>query len=273
VLDIATGNGAIAILAVEAGEQLQVTGTDLARVEPAAFVSRGRDKLERVRFLANTPAEDLPLEDGSFDAVTSQYGIEYSDMERSVPEAVRVLAPDGRLRFACHAAEGSVAADTKRAIADADYLLDHVDLVGRAAAAISAILDIERGRATGPFAQTEAQGKYAAFREGLQAVAGRAQGAADAAMLASVHRSLTDLFQQRQSHDEAALRNNLADLQTEVGAHREREHALLAAAQSAEQMAALAERLKRLGLDDVILGEQRDGGDLIGHVIEARRSG
>jgi hypothetical protein len=92
-------------------------------------------------------------------------------------------------------------------------------------------------------------------------------------MLASVHRSLTDLFQQRQSHDEAALRNNLADLQTEVGAHREREHALLAAAQSAEQMAALAERLKRLGLDDVILGEQRDGGDLIGHVIEARRSG
>ena len=40
-----------------------------------------------------------------------------------------------------------------------------------------------------------------------------------------------------------------------------------------EQMAALAERLEQLSLDDVILSEQRDGGDLIGHVIEARRSG
>jgi SAM-dependent methyltransferase len=273
VLDIATGNGAIAVLAVEAGEELQVTGADLARVEPAAFVSRGRDKLEQIRFLANTPAEDLPLDDGSFDAVTSQYGIEYSNMERSLPEAVRVLAPGGRLRFACHAAGGSVAADTKCAIADADFLLDHVDLVGRAAAGISAILDVERGRAIGPFAQTEAQGKYAAFREGLQAVAGRVQGAADPAMLASVHRSLTDLFQERQSHDDATLRTKLADLQTEVEAHRERQRALLAAAQSADQVAALAGQLERLGFDDVILSEQRDAGDLIGHVIEARRSG
>jgi uncharacterized protein (DUF934 family) len=99
------------------------------------------------------------------------------------------------------------------------------------------------------------------------------QGAADPAMLASVHRSLTDLFQERQSHDDATLRTKLADLQTEVEAHRERQRALLAAAQSADQVAALAGRLERLGLDGVILSEQRDGGNLIGHVIEARHLG
>jgi SAM-dependent methyltransferase len=272
VLDIASGNGAIAMMAVEAGDGLQVTGTDLARVEPAAFVSRGKDKLERIRFLANTPAEALPLDDGSFDAVTSQYGVEYSDMARSVPEAVRVLAPGGRLRFACHAAEGSVAADTKRAVADADFLLDHVDLIGRARDCFTAILGVERGLARSPFATTEAQGKYTAFRKGLQAVAERAQSATDAAMLVSVHRSLTDLFQQRQSHDDAALTTKLDDLQVEVEAHRERERALIAAAQSAQQMAALAERLGSLGLIDVALDHQRDSDDLIGHVVEARRA-
>ena len=123
--------------------------------------------------------------------------------------------------------------------------------------------------------QRIADGSYrlTAFREGLQVVAQRAQNAVDAPMLASVHRSLTDLFQQRLSHDDTTLKTRLADLQTEVEAHRERQRALLAAAQSADQMAAMAERLERLGLDDVILSEQRDGGDLIGHVIEARRSG
>ena len=271
LLDLCTGNGALAVIAVESGNNLQVTGADLAAVRPTAFVSGSKAALKRIRFLANTPAEDLPLEDGSFDAVVSQYGIEYSDTERSIPEALRVLAPGGSLRFACHAAEGSVAADTRRAIADADFLLDELDLIARAGDCFAAILDVERGRASGPFALAAAQAKYGAFRDGLKAVAERTRTAADADMLASVHRSLTDFFQQRQSHDEAALQARLGDLRTEVEAHRERERALLAAALDAEQMVALAARLASLGLVEITPGEQRDGADLIGHVIEARR--
>jgi len=271
VLDIATGNGAIAVMAVEAGDGLRVTGADLAKVKPAAFVSKGKDELRKIRFLGGTPAEQLPFDDARFDAVTSQYGIEYSDLERSVAEAVRVLAPGGRLRFACHAAEGSVAADTERAISEADFLLDEVDLVGKAAACFSAILDVERGRAGGPFAQAAAQAKYAAFRDALKAVAERARTATDAAMLASIHQSLTDLFQQRQLQEETALAAKIDDLRSEILAHRERERALLAAARTVEQMAALAERLKALGLIDVLVDEQHAGERVIGHVVSARR--
>ena len=271
VLDLCTGNGAIAILAVEAGDRLKVTGADLAAVRPAVFVSDRKEELAQIHFLAGTPAEQLPLDDAMADAVVSQYGIEYSDMDRSIPEAVRVLAPGGRLRFATHAAEGSVAADTRRAIEDADFLLDETDLVARARDCILAVLDVERGRESGPFAQTSAQQRYAAFREALAAVASRTATAADAAMLTSVHRALTDLFRDRQAHDQAALQSRLADLQTEVEAHRERERALLAAALSKAQMDAVAERLASLGLVDVRLSEQRDGDELIGHVIEARR--
>lgn len=271
VLDIATGNGAIALIAVEAGNRLEVTGADLAAVKPTAFVSSGRKKLKQVRFLANTPAERLPLDDASFDAVVSQYGVEYSDMELSVPEAVRVLAPGGRLRFAVHAAEGSVAAKTTPAITDADLLLDHLDLPGRASACFAAILDVERGGAAGPFAQTAAQARYAAFREGLKAVAERIPAAADTAMLTSVHATLTDLFQQRQAHDADALQLKIADLATEVADHRERQRALLAAALSADQMQVLADRLAKLGLVGIVRSEQRNGDDLIGHVIEGHR--
>jgi len=269
VLDLCTGNGAIAVMAVEAGDQLQVTGADLAAVRPAAFVSESKGALGKIRFLAGTPAEQLPLEDGSFDAIVSQYGIEYSNMERSVAEAVRVLAPGGKLRFATHAAEGSVATNTRRAVADADFLIDFIDLPGRASACFRAILDVERGRASGPLAQTNAQTRYATFRDGLKAVADRVRSAADVDMLSSVHRSLTDLFQQRQAQDEAALLAKVEDVGVEVEAHRERERALLAAALSAEQIDALAEWLEAIGLTAITRDEQRNGDDLIGHIINA----
>lgn len=271
ILDLCTGNGAIAVIAVESGDRLKVTGADLAAVRPAAFVTRGKSALSKVRFLANTPAEQLPMADASFDAVVSQYGVEYSDMDLSLAEAARVLAPNGRMRLAMHAAEGSVAARTQRAIADADFLLDELDLPARAESCFQAILDVERGRASGPFAATAAQARYAAFRDGLKAVADRIHSAADVDMLVSVHRSLTDLFEKRQAHDEAKLQKKIDALRTEIEAHRERQRALLAAARTDDQMAAIAAGLGGLGLTDIARAEQRDGGDLIGHVIDATR--
>jgi SAM-dependent methyltransferase len=271
VLDIATGNGAIALLAVEAGNKLQVTGADLAAVKPAAFVSKGKSALKKIRFLGRTPAEQLPLADASADAVTSQYGVEYSDLKKSVPEAVRVLAPGGRLRFAVHAAEGALAADTKAAIADADFLLDELDLTGRAARCLDAVLGVERGHRTGQLAEIGAQSRYAEFRDGLKAVAERAPAATDKDMLASVHQTLTTLFAQREGQNLQALFMQLDALREEIEAHRTRERALLAAALSAKQMKALAKTLTGLGLANVTLGEQRDGGALIGHVIEGQK--
>lgn len=270
VLDIATGNGAIAVIAVETSKTLKVTGVDLADVEPAAFVSAKARELKRIRFLGRTAAEQLPFPDASFDAVVSQYGIEYSASKQSIPEAVRVLASGGRLRFAVHAAEGSVVANTRRAIADADFLLDDLDLAGRAARAVESVLGVERGHQTGQLAEISAQARYGQFREGLKAVADRAPTAADQAMLASVHQALVAMFEQRHAIGLENLLRQIDALRGEITAHRERQQALLAAAMSAKQVAALGTRLEKLGLTDVRQGEQRDGLDLVGHVIESR---
>ena len=245
ILDLATGNGAIAVMAVEAGKGFSVTGADLAAVEPTAFVTRNVAELEQVHFLPNTPAEALPLADASIDAVVSQYGVEYSDLARSIPEAVRVLAPGGRLRFAIHAAEGTVARDTANAIADADFLID-LDLIGLA----------ERSD-TAPDA----------FNFGLKTIADRAPTATDQAMLANVHQSLCDTYDHRRD----VLPATATHLHAEITAHRDRQCALLDAALSADQMVELGTMLAALGLTAIAHGEQRDGADLIGHVIEATR--
>lgn len=245
VLDLATGNGAIAVMAVEAGKDFSVTGADLAAVEPTAFVTRNHAELKQIRFLPNTPAEALPLADASIDAVVSQYGAEYSDLARSIPEAVRVLAPGGRLRFAIHAAEGAVACDTASAIADADFLIG-LDIVGLAERSDTA-LD--------------------AFNIGLKAIADRAPTATDRAMLANVHQTLCDAYDHRRDELPATAEN----LHAEITAHRDRQAALLSAALSTNQMAELGTMLAAQGLTAIAHGEQRDGADLIGHVIEATR--
>lgn len=243
ILDLATGNGAIAVLAVAAGKGFAVTGADLAAVEPTAFVTRNRVELDQIHFLPGTPAEALPLPDASMDAVVSQYGVEYSDLDRSLPEAVRILAPGGRLRFAMHAADGTIARDTATSIADADFLIG-LDLVALAA------------RST------------ADFNAGLKVIADRARSATDITMFANVHQSLCDTFDHRRSE----LSATATHLMGEVTAHRDRQTALLAAARTKGQIAEIGAALKLLGLTDITHDEQRDDADLIGHVIEARRA-
>lgn len=243
VLDLATGNGAIAVLAVAAGKRFAVAGADLAAVEPTAFVTQSRAELAQINFLAGTPAEALPLPDASVDAAVSQYGIEYSDLDRSLAEAVRVLARGGKLRFAMHAAEGTIARDTATSIADADFLigLDLVGLTGRATADLNA---------------------------GLKSIADRARSATDVAMLANVHQSLCDTY----DHRRAELTATAGHLVSEITAHRDRQAALLAAARTKGQMAEIGAALEKLGLTAITFGEQRDGADLIGHIIAAQRA-
>ena len=248
VLDLCTGNGAIAVMAVAAGKQFTVTGTDLADVDPTRFVSINRAELERVCFLPRTPAEVLPFEDRSLDCIVSQYGVEYSDLARSIPEAVRVLASGGQLRLAMHAAEGAVARDTRTALADADFLID-LDLAVLAARC-----------ASGPAA-------LAAFNAALKSIAERSPTATDQAMLANVHRTLCNSYDYRRQDLTATAQH----LDTEIRAHRDRQSALLASAQSLDKMHRLGAHLVDLGLTGIAHDEQRDGADLIGHTIEARR--
>lgn len=117
VLDIATGNGVLLVwgarAARAAGRELTLTGIDLADIDPARFLPEHRADLAAARFIGKTAAESLPFADGGFDAVVSQYGLEYADLEPALSEAARVLAPGGRLHWLAHGADSIVVAQAR----------------------------------------------------------------------------------------------------------------------------------------------------------------
>ncbi|QIK95334.1 class I SAM-dependent methyltransferase [Sphingomonas sp. HDW15A] len=264
MLDIATGNGAIAVLAVEAGRNLDVTGSDLADIAPDQFVTTS-DALRQVTFRGRTNAELLPFEDSTFDAVTSQFGIEYSDMAKSLPEAMRVLKSGGRLRLAMHAAEGAVVHDTNRSLADADFLLDRAQLIPLAVLSLNSLVAWEKGEGL----KEKAQSDHAQFRAALEAVEQYERQAMDRQMLASVRRDLIEAFN---THRQKTLPDQIAgfrELASQVQDHRERQRALVRAAVARDEVEGLAARLAEAGFTDVGLGEQRREEALLAHVLEA----
>lgn len=107
VLDVACGTGALTLSAAEiAGPSGSVVGLD-ANPEMLAVARR---KPVQIEWLEGR-AEALPLPDGSFNAVVSQFGFMFfEDKPKALREMVRVLKPGGRLAVAvCGAVENSPA--------------------------------------------------------------------------------------------------------------------------------------------------------------------
>ncbi|HEV2816723.1 MAG TPA: methyltransferase domain-containing protein [Allosphingosinicella sp.] len=272
ILDLCTGNGAAALIAAGIGRRgakgFEIVAVDQADIDPPAHVTRHAEDLAAIAFAPRTEVEALPFPDGRFDAAISQYGIEYSDLARSLPEAVRVLAPGGRLRFVVHAADGDVAAGARTVIAEADQLLGEIDLAGRASRCFEALWAVER--AGDEAARPRADAAFAAFQEALAETARRIPQAHDPTMFRNSGAVLLDTFQRRGHFDLDQLLAKVGDIDTEIRAHRGRLVALVEAALDAAQAEALAERLRRAGADRAGSTPLMSGAELIGHIVEAR---
>lgn len=117
LLDVCTGNGPIALLAAawsrENERDLEITAVDAANLHPDLIARRAPesvDLIERIRFVGQTPIETLPFDDACFDLLTSQFGLEYSDLDRAAPQLARVMLPGGRLAAVCHGADSDLIA-------------------------------------------------------------------------------------------------------------------------------------------------------------------
>ena len=93
---------------------------------------------KNVRLRANVAAEQLPFVDGSFDAVVSQFGFEYADVEPAAQEVGRVLRDHGSLHMIVHHRDGPIVSHNRVRRDALQWLLAEQDLMGRARALVAA---------------------------------------------------------------------------------------------------------------------------------------
>ncbi len=100
LLDLGTGGGAVLLLAHSRRSDLFLTGVDYAHSLP--------DLGNSIIMIPQTNLTGLPFAEKSFDAITSQFALEYAPRTEAVNELKRVLTDDGQYLLFCHHAESVI---------------------------------------------------------------------------------------------------------------------------------------------------------------------
>ncbi len=121
VVDLATGNGAVLLCLAKYQTNLKYIGIDYADVSPEShFVG----ELSRaVSFIPKTDIANLPFESDSIDAITSQFGFEYSAIFDSANEMLRVLKPGAKFQLVLHHEDSEILKSSSRRKIELELLL------------------------------------------------------------------------------------------------------------------------------------------------------
>jgi ubiquinone/menaquinone biosynthesis C-methylase UbiE len=112
ILDIASGNGAVIECALEAFEQIpnELYSLDVSE----AAINNIHSRYPKVKGIVSN-ANSVPKETGSFDIVTSQYGIEYAGHD-AILEAARLLADSGSMVLLMHCDASSIHLECRQSL-------------------------------------------------------------------------------------------------------------------------------------------------------------
>lgn len=128
VLDIGTGNGALIDMALDTvPTSTQLIGVDAAQLS----VSDNLKSQTNVSFFEKTKAENLPLEDKAASAAMAQFGLEYADLKKAVPEIARVLTAGANFRFITHFQGSMILKPNHEILTAVDYILKKNGLIDK----------------------------------------------------------------------------------------------------------------------------------------------
>lgn len=110
VLDVCCGSGYIgrAIEGVPIDISTSFQGVDAAKIP--------NSNKAPYPIKSDVSVEDLPFEEGVFDVLVSNFGIEYTDIHKALEELVRVSANDFNWYFICHTTESVYSKDSLNVI-------------------------------------------------------------------------------------------------------------------------------------------------------------
>ncbi len=270
VLDVGTGNGAVALLARDAatadGRRFDIHGTDLALIDPPRQVRGGSAMFDGIRFHPGVATERLPFEAECLDGVSAQFAIEYTDVEVSLHEVCRVLKPGGRARFSIHHADSAIVQNARQSLSQAHVVLEESRVYRRLRAFIAA----DRQAAGRPKAR-------AAWNE-LSSAAARLRQAAEATANPHVLLVTIDAVQKllaaRSGLTAAQLDREIDGVERELRASVRRLQDLVDAARSEEAILEIARMAANSGFDvDTPRPQFQSGSILVAWLLDLRRTG
>lgn len=226
VLDLATGNGAVPVALLNAQAGLNITAVDQADIKPAEVVA-DYPELSKVNFIGNTNLNTMALDGQRFDAITSQFGVEYAGLPGALDAALGCLANQGEFVFLIHHAHSQLIESSAHKITEMYALLAPTGL-------IDTLLKFLRGEI--PFTELENLGQAYANSPATktQLISGQ--------VFAGIEQIATLI-----DSDPDQARNLGATLGLRLQAEYDRLKQMQKAAQSAAQMAELQSHLQNRG--------------------------
>lgn len=277
VLDIGTGNGAVAFLARDAahalGREFHIEGIDAAIICPSEAAARHGLAVGRIVFRGETSCEQTAYPEQSFDAVSSQYAIEYSRVGDTLDELARILIPGGRAGFIIHHSDSKAIEATRGELDVFDYLHREAPLLAvscRLLAGLSEVDDEEQllDRLT----NRKSQQQHKEIARLLQSVTAYAQSQPHAAFVEGIAVQVSRTLQRTPTIGPAAALDSLKVLEAEMVAHRERLQANLNAAHSRRDIERFCQRAIAAGFRvDAPQEIARHGEDMLGWTVAAMR--
>ncbi|MDH3419947.1 MAG: class I SAM-dependent methyltransferase [Gammaproteobacteria bacterium] len=280
VVDLATGNGAIALLAqsysIEHGKALELVGIDYAEIDPAGMLAAHENLqplLAGIEFRGGVRIEATGLDDASVDLLTSQYGFEYADAIGAVAEASRVLKPGGRMALILHHVGSTVVEHAREGLDQVQFCLQKEEIDKRVAALVTVMGEAvtpEQRRALKSNRKAESLRKK--LNASLTRIKQRSQKYTDPeGFMGVMVPNLLKVFSDYKEAGTAQKLKHIRDVRAAFDAYRERMADLAGAALSPAMVDALVERFEAAGFVVEKRGSLHYKGSLMGWTLELEK--
>lgn len=243
LLDLGTGNGGVLRFAQHYAEHhncfLNLVGIDAARC-----VALPETTQTTVDFRPFTAMESLPFEANTFDMVTGQFAVEYSDVERSLLETLRVLRPQGKGVFMIHAEEGQAVQQSRVELTE----IQQLKAVGVFAAAIRALKNtdrVEKRRRLHPVLVQKAETATERLQTRLQQAAENWQSKQSADVIRNTLGLVEDTFTKRLHFPLGVLLHKVTEIENQLTYHEKRLRLSVDAAKTRQDCQNLLNQLDR----------------------------
>ena len=257
LLDLATGNGAVAVIAAEVSEEqnlnLEIHGVDQADINPESEFD--------IQFLGNTEIESMPYADGQFAAVTSQFGFEYSDTNQAIGEISRITGAGARVHLLVHAKQGEVHRQSEERLKRVRELVND-----------RALPELALSLAQLPVGSNRLSKAEKKFQSKAAAMYRRLEGAPPDDVAGYALKYLADIAGQISRYDLEDYRRCVRELTADLKAYMIRLNAMLRAARDEAQMREIKAAFGSLGFEHIATRPLMEHGEQIAWILTAEKN-